>query len=1423
MPAAIATSGGTRKPFSYCPGGIDFSELKSPKMARRIAKHQSGMSAASPCPPSPLTVPSSPTPKQPVAQTNTLPNYSSGSSQSKPQLGRQRSISDLMSTSNESPTPSSLPQVGSSPIFNYNPYASDRSISIPPPTPPPVIPQQTVDPINRANSLPPGAAPAAPTRNAALHTAPKNIPGRPGLPPPHPVHQLLQTQTQHEMPSNKSATLPSPSTHENQQFSSEEPRMSPPNQGDLRQIPTQGMQHPHAMPPMQAAPPCPPMQGAPPPPPPPPPPPGSLGIVAKCGVSGVPLPGNKQVKTTISLAEIRAGNSYLEPDTTQHISNNNTNINNNINNNNNNNNNSMNNMGFGTVAPSYQQPIYTDNMINNNEGNKISAGNIIPELDNSRESGFAESLHEFEAQRNAMMSPPATSRNINNFQDPRKDSSIYPINAQENAFNQGKQTYNTLPGSFNSFSTDIDSVSNLPLSVMELNNQTLNRKNPSVSDEQINTNVKDKSMQSKSLEPSLTKYEANYSQPMGVSQPPLTGVPTNDPIHDQAATNVQPSLMSTEKSYQHPSPPRSEVKSELTSPNIAEIPSQPILNDDIKMSRPRERSIPRQQSLQRDCDGHSVTPNAYKQDIPDNKQRYNLPAQKSIDKDEPELMEINGHTGRRDSDASTQGNVRYRPETPRVVTPVRFSATPKLPNRGLQKQTSVQDKPQNVPLPPKPIEKAKPNNVYEDVKKIVRNVSDSGISVNSSTPEPEETAEKIVTESMQKIEAQMKKILGSKNIETPKKIENSESASSINSTNQGSNDSKRGSIFENGQDAQPSTYSTMSGYSTCSEEELKFEEPKVNTPIKTAPFEVMEEFEEAPEEFDLGISSYSISHPVETEEMEKTPVPEVLDNNEAAKEYYEDTPYRVSPPTRSGTLEFEKKPKDDGAHKQYSHSQQPQYHQQYQQQHPDQQYQQQYQNQQPMTPNTAPFMTPQHNMFTQMNMPGMGFPNMPDMNMPNMGLPNMMGMPPNPSLFDESFSQFPNMFDQPFPSAGMFNTGFPSMPVSSPYQPKQTKDEQQGERIIPIKVVNTNSQNLMNNYSDQTRKTEETTKKIIEVPIMIEGSGPVKQAPKPMNNSSPPQFAKPKPNISPLNFSPSPKEATPVNQNISSSYQSSPKYSPQNYPSSPKEVTPVNKYSPPTYPSSPKEATPMNKYSPPTYQSLPTPPTPPANQPQRSQEKIPESTTARHGSFSNTLPGRSSTVSPQTVKFGSSVPRNSQMSPVPTASMLQNQLSQMQNRKMEERQTPVRNQRAEEPRPAFVRSTSVAADNIRSRLAQKAPKTPTYSDLQHKYTYANKNKSPSPILDKDYQKEARQTVVGELSSYGGVQQASKITGPRKKPSQSPSMRFLSMLHVHDDPDEPVSELHASSKEYTGDQGRYMPPRAAGHQFQGPADDDGDDF
>jgi len=112
MPEAIATSGGTRKPFSYCPGGIDFSELKSPKMAKRIAKHQRGMTPSAPSAPSPTMGVTSQSPSQPIPQYNTLPNHSTGSSQPKPQFGRQRSISDLLSTPTSSPSYLDLKNTG---------------------------------------------------------------------------------------------------------------------------------------------------------------------------------------------------------------------------------------------------------------------------------------------------------------------------------------------------------------------------------------------------------------------------------------------------------------------------------------------------------------------------------------------------------------------------------------------------------------------------------------------------------------------------------------------------------------------------------------------------------------------------------------------------------------------------------------------------------------------------------------------------------------------------------------------------------------------------------------------------------------------------------------------------------------------------------------------------------------------------------------------------------------------------------------------------------------------------------------------------------------------------------------------------------------------------------------------------------------
>ena len=122
--------------------------------------------------------------------------------------------------------------------------------------------------------------------------------------------------------------------------------------------------------------------------------------------------------------------------------------------------------------------------------------------------------------------------------------------------------------------------------------------------------------------------------------------------------------------------------------NVEKI-TPPQMNDDIKMSRPRERSVPKQLSLQKDCEAHNVTPKAFEEE-----QKRVLSQQKSLDKDDPELLEINKpfskakspevndsyNRGRRDSHTS----IRFRPETPRTVTPVRFSATPKLPNKGFK-------------------------------------------------------------------------------------------------------------------------------------------------------------------------------------------------------------------------------------------------------------------------------------------------------------------------------------------------------------------------------------------------------------------------------------------------------------------------------------------------------------------------------------------------------------------------------------------------------------------------------------------------------------------------------------------------------------------------------------------------------------------
>ena len=448
-----------------------------------------------------------------------------------------------------------------------------------------------------------------------------------------------------------------------------------------------------------------------------------------------------------------------------------------------------------------------------------------------------------------------------------------------------------------------------------------------------------------------------------------------------------------------------------------DVTAESKLNDDIKLSKPRERSVPRQQSLQKEFEGHSRSEHPFAAESQKSPAR-GIQSQKSmsVDTDEPEMMDIN-RTGRRDSNS---GSVRYRPSTPRTVTPVRFTPTPKLANKGWKSPEVKPEEARTAPINLQREEKKGGGETTEEAKLRSqgpsRNVSDSGISVESS--EPDEISGKIITDQMQKIEAQMKKILSAEKQKFPEpvrvepspvfRVETSESASSINI------DSERPSVDR----------VEMSGYSTCSEEELKFDDSvklsnggksSTDTPIRTGSFEAMEEFEEAPEEFDLGITSYSISHPNEVEEVEKTPVPEVFDRKRFEEE---ETPYRVSPPeSRYGTLEHDRRAE---------HLQKP--------------VQQENNGFGLQNSMHSPFIGDHNNLFNGGNM------------MPNM-MPNMMaGMAPFPQ-------QLPNMFDQNFasqdffsapsfpPSASSFPSPAPSFPHSAP--PEKPSG---GERIIPIQV-----------------------------------------------------------------------------------------------------------------------------------------------------------------------------------------------------------------------------------------------------------------------------------------------------------------------------------------------------------------------------------
>merc|ERR1712003_237377 len=75
------------------------------------------------------------------------------------------------------------------------------------------------------------------------------------------------------------------------------------------------------------------------------------------------------------------------------------------------------------------------------------------------------------------------------------------------------------------------------------------------------------------------------------------------------------------------------------------------MNDDINLRSSRERSIPRQQSLQPDFEGHSHGPSFIASEATSpQKLKLNLPSQRSLEKDDSELIAIASARGRRESD-----------------------------------------------------------------------------------------------------------------------------------------------------------------------------------------------------------------------------------------------------------------------------------------------------------------------------------------------------------------------------------------------------------------------------------------------------------------------------------------------------------------------------------------------------------------------------------------------------------------------------------------------------------------------------------------------------------------------------------------------------------------------------------------------------
>ena len=77
-----------------------------------------------------------------------------------------------------------------------------------------------------------------------------------------------------------------------------------------------------------------------------------------------------------------------------------------------------------------------------------------------------------------------------------------------------------------------------------------------------------------------------------------------------------------------------------------------------------------------------------------------------------------------------------------------------------------------------------------------------------------------------------------------------------------------------------------------------------------------------------------------------------------------------------------------------------------------------------------------------------------------------------PSMFNEPFPTFPSMFEGPFNGTSNGNVFDNIAPANKSQESvKPNKASQGGERIIPIKVVNTNSDSLNCNQVDNSRSS----------------------------------------------------------------------------------------------------------------------------------------------------------------------------------------------------------------------------------------------------------------------------------------------------------------------------------------------------------------